>query len=150
MGSLQIMGKKAEASSKKTLPEDKQQEIKDAFDLFDTDGSGAIDHKELTAALQALGMPCQKEDIDKFIAMADDDNELEGEEGAGQVEFDEFLKVLTEMMLNDDPEKSIQRAFSYFDESKTGTFNLSDLQRIRALLGDGASDAELREMLHVC
>ena len=30
-------------------------ELREAFDLFDTDGSGSIDPKELRAAMQSLG-----------------------------------------------------------------------------------------------
>ena len=37
------------------LTEDEIEEIKEAFDLFDTDGSGTIDPKELRAAMQSLG-----------------------------------------------------------------------------------------------
>ena len=37
------------------LTEDEIEEIKEAFDLFDTDGSGSIDPKELRAAMQSLG-----------------------------------------------------------------------------------------------
>ena len=37
------------------LTEDEIDEIKEAFDLFDTDGSGSIDPKELRAAMQSLG-----------------------------------------------------------------------------------------------
>ena len=37
------------------LTEDEVEEIKEAFDLFDTDGSGSIDPKELKAAMQSLG-----------------------------------------------------------------------------------------------
>ena len=33
------------------LTEDEIEEIKEAFNLFDTDGSGAIDPKELKAAM---------------------------------------------------------------------------------------------------
>lgn len=33
------------------LTEDEVEEIKEAFDLFDTDGSGSIDPKELRAAM---------------------------------------------------------------------------------------------------
>ena len=33
------------------LTEDEIEEIKEAFDLFDTDGSGSIDPKELRAAM---------------------------------------------------------------------------------------------------
>ena len=37
------------------LTEEQKQEIREAFDLFDTDGSGTIDSKELKVAMRALG-----------------------------------------------------------------------------------------------
>ena len=37
------------------LTEDEIDEIREAFNLFDTDGSGTIDPKELKAAMQSLG-----------------------------------------------------------------------------------------------
>lgn len=40
---------------KRRLTEDEIEEIREAFNLFDTDGSGAIDPKELRAAMQSLG-----------------------------------------------------------------------------------------------
>ena len=52
-------GGKAKFNAKKYerpgLTEDEIEEIKEAFDLFDTDGSGSIDPKELKAAMQSLG-----------------------------------------------------------------------------------------------
>ncbi|XP_042520372.1 caltractin-like [Macadamia integrifolia] len=37
------------------LTQQKRQEIKEAFELFDTDGSGTIDAKELNVAMRSLG-----------------------------------------------------------------------------------------------
>ena len=37
------------------LSEKQKKDIKEAFDLFDADGSGVIDIKELKVALRALG-----------------------------------------------------------------------------------------------
>ena len=37
------------------LSDEQKQELKEAFDLFDSDGSGSIDAKELKVALRALG-----------------------------------------------------------------------------------------------
>ena len=42
-------------------------EIKKAFDLFDTSGSGTIEAKELKVALRALGFDPTKEDIIQLI-----------------------------------------------------------------------------------
>lgn len=43
------------------LNQQKRQEIKEAFDLFDTDGSGTIDAKELNVAMRALGFEMTEE-----------------------------------------------------------------------------------------
>ena len=43
-----------QADLAKELTEEQKQEIKEAFDLFDTDGSGSIDSKELKVAMRAL------------------------------------------------------------------------------------------------
>ena len=41
--------------------------------LFDTDGSGSIDVKELTAAMRALGVEPKPGEIEKMIGEVDDD-----------------------------------------------------------------------------
>ncbi len=50
------------------IPEWQMQELREAFDLFDTDGSGTIDTKELQVALRALGFDSKKEKVRKMIA----------------------------------------------------------------------------------
>ncbi len=37
------------------LTEEQKQEIKEAFELFDTDNSGTIDYHEMKVAMRALG-----------------------------------------------------------------------------------------------
>ena len=50
------------------LTEEQKQEIREAFDLFNTDGSGSIDAKELKDALRTLGFEPKEEEIGKMIA----------------------------------------------------------------------------------
>ena len=45
------------------LTEDEILEIKEAFDLFDTDGGGSIDPKELKAAMTSLGFEAKNQTI---------------------------------------------------------------------------------------
>ncbi len=54
-------------SKSSELSPDQKQEIRDAFDLFDSDGSGTIDVKELKVAMRALGFEPKKEEIKKLI-----------------------------------------------------------------------------------
>lgn len=53
------------------LTQQKRQEIKEAFDLFDTDGSGTIDAKELNVAMRALGFEMNEEvpSVPNFVQM---------------------------------------------------------------------------------
>ena len=50
------------------LPEDTIAEYQEAFALFDKDGNGHIEAKELAAVLTALGQSPSEEDIAKMIA----------------------------------------------------------------------------------
>ena len=98
---------------KAELTEEQKQEIREAFDLFDTDGSGqlvparrtggrtclrrhartgTIDAKELKVAMRALGFEPKKEEIKKMIADIDKD-------GSGTIDFDEFLQMMTAKMV---------------------------------------------------
>mmetsp|Transcript_2121 Transcript_2121/g.3268 ORF Transcript_2121/g.3268 Transcript_2121/m.3268 type:complete len:167 (-) Transcript_2121:120-620(-) len=77
----------AGGKKQKELTEEQKQEIKEAFDLFDTDGSGEIDSKELKVAMRALGFEPKKEEIQKMISDVDDD-------GSGTIGYEEFLKMM--------------------------------------------------------
>eukprot|EP00112_Aurelia_sp_Birch-Aquarium-sp1_P003817 Seg1430.9 transcript_id=Seg1430.9/GoldUCD/mRNA.D3Y31 product=Caltractin protein_id=Seg1430.9/GoldUCD/D3Y31 len=77
---------------KPELTEEQKQEIREAFDLFDTDGSGTIDAKELKVAMRALGFEPKKEEIKKMIADIDKD-------GSGSIDFNEFLQMMTAKMV---------------------------------------------------
>ena len=46
------------------------------FRLFDSDGSGSIDSKELKVAMRALGFEPKKEEIQKMISDVDDDGRV--------------------------------------------------------------------------
>ena len=50
-------GARAKRSTGGDLTEEQKQEIREAFDLFDTDGSGTIDAKELKVRLASTSVP---------------------------------------------------------------------------------------------
>ena len=59
------------------------QDIQEAFELFDTDGSGTIDEKEFTKVTKELGIAMNKKEIKEAMGEMDED-------GNGYAEFDEF------------------------------------------------------------
>ena len=105
------------------LTGEQKQEIKEAFDLFNTDGSGSIDSKELKVAMRALGFEPKKEEIQKMISDVDDD-------GSGTIEYEEFLKMMTHKILNRDPKDEILKAFRLFDDDETGKISFKKMKRV--------------------
>ncbi len=50
-----------------SLTDEQKEEIKVAYELFDTNDSGTIDMKELKVAVRALGFELSKEQIKKLL-----------------------------------------------------------------------------------
>lgn len=63
-------------------------EIKTAFDIFDSDGSGVVDPVELKNAFVSLGFAASNKFVYNIL------NDLDTE-GAGGLTFDVFLKLAT-------------------------------------------------------
>jgi len=94
------------AATRKTkkpgLTEEQVEEIREAFNLFDTDHSGSIDYRELKAAMRALGFEVKKEELRKMITDIDTD-------GSGHIEFPEFLEMMTGKVHRRLPSAACQR-----------------------------------------
>lgn len=138
MKNKQINGKSE--SSYPGLSSEEIEEIREAFNLFDTDGSGTIDPKELKAAMQSLGFEAKNQTIYQMIGDIDKD-------GSGEINFEEFLDLMTARMSDSDSKEDIHKVFNLFDDDKTGFITLQNLKRVAKELGETMSDAELLEMI---
>jgi len=70
------------------LTKEQKEEIKDAFDSIDTDGSGKLDISELKVALDALGFDSRRDETNRIIDDMDKNKD-------GKISFEEFLDILT-------------------------------------------------------
>ena len=95
-------------SKKFELTEEQKQEIREAFDLFDTDGSGTIDAKELKVAMRALGFAVKKDEVDAIMREYDRDD-------SGSIEYPEFREIMMERMGDRNPQDELAKAFKIFD-----------------------------------
>jgi centrin-1 len=117
----------------KGLDEEAMEEIKEAFNLFDTDGKGSIDVRELKAAFRALGFQVKKAEIRQmFIDM---DKDL----SAALVTYDEFVEMVTPRMQNRDSREEIMKVFALFDDDNKGAISFKNLKRVATELGKRAA-----------
>merc|ERR1719231_562094 len=127
----------------KPLTDDQKREIAEAFALFDTDGSGAIDAKELKVAMQALGFEPSNDEIAKMMSDIDVD-------GNATVELEEFIEMLEGKMSDKDPVEEVKKAFKLYDDDNTGKITFRNMQRIAKELGENMSDADLQDVIDEC
>lgn len=68
------------------LTDEQRQEIKEAFELFDTDKDGAIDYHELKVAMRALGFDVQKAEVLQMVKNHD-------RRGEGLMDWEDFSRI---------------------------------------------------------
>ena len=70
------------------------QEMRQAFETFDTDGGGSVDVDELQLALKSLGQYLTKKETQALMLELD-------KSGDGAMQFEEFVEFLKPKMLTD-------------------------------------------------
>jgi centrin-1 len=130
---------------KNGLTEDEVLEIKEAFDLFDTDGSGTISTEELRKALQNLGIDARNQTLLNMMSDLDKDR-------SGAIDFDEFISMMTAQMSDTDSREDLRKVYNLFlgDDSGSRVNNkiqLQHLKRVARELNEAMSDEELLEMI---
>lgn len=131
-----------EARAKRTyvLNEEQASEIKECFDLFDTDNTGDIPTKELKVAMRAVGFELEKEQYKKIIREHVD-------EGVQMIDWQTFLQIMTKQYCNRDPEEEMLQCFRIFDNGESGKITFKDLKRVAKELGENMTDEEINEMI---
>merc|ERR1712241_1543206 len=94
----------------------------------------------LTSAMKSLGFDVKHAVVFQMIAELDAD-------GSGEIEFDEFLDMMTARISDKNSREDIERVFKLFDNDRTGEISLDNLKRVAAELGEEVYNEELQEMV---
>merc|ERR1711964_220949 len=90
--------------------------------------------------MQSLGFEAKNQTIYQMINDLDKDK-------SGQIEFDEFLDMMTARMSDKDTKEDIYKVFRLFDDDKTGYITINNLKRVAKDLGETMSNEDLEEMI---
>merc|ERR1719415_413466 len=112
MNRLRSPGRRRKAK-KFELSKEHKQEIKEAFDLLDSDGSGTIDVRELKASMKALGYDVKKDELRKIFFDMDRDT-------SEKITYPEFERLMTERFSKRDSREESDKIFRLFDEDNSG------------------------------
>merc|ERR1712180_220617 len=115
-------------------------ELKEAFDEFDKDGSGAINSQELLGIMRAMGQNPTEDEVLNLMLEADLD-------GNGTIEFPEFLELMKETYGTDDQESDLREAFKIFDRNRDGFIDIRELKKVSMMLGSQLNPHEIDELM---
>ena len=138
--------KKNEFRLRQGLSKKQKEDLKTAFNLFDTDGLGTINVSELKVALRALGFEPDKEEVKKLLSASEGTAEKDLS-GANIVDFNEFLSIMEMKMMEKETEEEIARAFELFADDAEG-ITFESLKRIAQRLEENITDEELNMMIN--
>lgn len=126
--------------SQRTLTPQQVREAKDAFDLFDTTGTGQIEQKELKIALMTLGFDATKEDIRRLVADLDSNN-------TSTIDFNDFLQLVNALLPTRNARQELEEAFHLFDIDGTGKISFKNLKDVVASMGEQLTEQEIIEII---
>eukprot|EP01139_Manchomonas_bermudensis_P025891 Amastigsp_a847192_56.p1 type:complete len:243 gc:universal Amastigsp_a847192_56:823-95(-) len=133
--------KKATRQRKKIrLTEQQKDEIREAFNCFDTDGRGTINALDLRVAMRALGFDPSVEEVEQMMAAVDTAN-------SGSLDFSEFLEVMTRKINEVDSIDDYRKAFALIDGENKDAISFANLERTAALLGEDVTHDQLKLMM---
>lgn len=115
-------------------------ELKQAFFLFDKNGDGTISESELASVLENLGQKPTEEEIKDMMREVDAD-------GNGEIDFDEFVTMMSQKMQSQDKDEEIKEAFKVFDRDGDGKISKHELYLVMKALGENLTEDEVEEMI---
>ncbi|KAH0792687.1 EF hand family protein [Histomonas meleagridis] len=123
-----------------SLTDNEKHDLRQAFNLFDKDGSGTIEASEFRVVLRVLGFNPTQEELHTLISsVCNNQNE--------RIDFNEFTQILMKKISEPQPKEMIIQSFNNLDIDMDGYLSLEDLTEVSAELENGLTEDELKEII---
>ena len=122
------------------------EDIKEAFALFDRDGKGMIDVREVGTIVRSLGICPTEQELRELL------NECEEETPTGFIKFERFermmSRVLTDNQYPRDSEEKLLIAFRKLDVDNKGYLEAEKVRQMMTTHGERFSPEEVDDFLN--
>jgi Ca2+-binding EF-hand superfamily protein len=122
---------------KKGLDADTVGKLKEVFDVFDYDGSGAISVDELVNTITALNLQSQAHQVLAIVSASGH---------VGDIDFAAFLEIFG-FGSDTANEATLQSVFDAFDSTGSGSFGAEEFEKVAAGVGEHFSAAEVDQII---
>jgi Ca2+-binding EF-hand superfamily protein len=116
------------------------EEFREAFRVFDTDGSGNIDKSELKKLMSSVGQNPDDAELEEMIRIADAD-------GSGEIDFFEFVALMAHKMADPVNTAAVKMAFELFDKDNDGKLGFKELQGLLLNVGEPTTIEDVKTLL---
>jgi calmodulin len=124
-----------------SIPPEQLDQYQEAFNMFDTNGTGQIGVDQIRKALKKFGQDLTRKEVEDMIRDLDQD-------GSGYLSFEEFVTLMTKQTVEEvvSVEDEVIRAFRTFDKDGNGKISMNEFRFILTKLGDKMPENEVDEV----
>ena len=133
-----------QSSNRQNISSEENEDLRQAFDLFDIKENGKIDHSEIKETMRQLGFDAKNPTIYKII----EDLDTEESKSNGGITFSEFSEIMQKRLGDRESKEGVRRIFDLFvDDENAEYIPLESLKKIAKELGERMSEDDLKEMI---
>ena len=123
---------------------EKLQELKAAFSLFDIDNDGKISKEELSFIFQNVGLELNNSELTQIINNASFTGEKKD-----FISFEDFCAVMNTKMSDTDTEQELKEAFKIFDSEGNGYISIEQLKYVLTNISNILTLDEINELINL-
>jgi Ca2+-binding EF-hand superfamily protein len=119
-------------------------EIKDTLELFDTNGDGRINVREIRGAMQSIGYDEKNPTVYEVITELDNPRN----KNSGGATFNDFCQTVNYRVPDKETNEDLRRVFNLFVDPNSDTTSLESIKKVADELGENIEELELNAMLN--
>ncbi|RNA20017.1 calmodulin [Brachionus plicatilis] len=122
------------------LSSSQERELREAFEIFDKDGSNSISSKELRDVFRALEINASESQVQAAMKQMD-------RNGDGEISFSEFKRVMEVQFYRKYTNDEIRCIFDHFDRDNSGFITADELREALSKIGKTFRNEEIERMI---